>query len=143
MQAVYDLLRQSFAYMEGRIDPPSSLTRMSFDDLCRKAQNETLVIAMEGEELAGCLFCYPRADWLYVGKMAVQSSRRGQGIARKLIEVAFDLAEEQRLHGLELETRVELTENHRAFENLGFIEISRSAHEGYDQPTSICMRAMI
>ena len=41
---------------------------------------------------------------------------------------------------LELETRVELTENHRTFESLGFNKVAEHAHEGYDHPTYIRMR---
>jgi len=31
--AILDLLRAGFAYMDGRIDPPSSLHRMDVDDI--------------------------------------------------------------------------------------------------------------
>jgi hypothetical protein len=43
-------------------------------------------------------------------------------------------------HGLELQARVELTANHAAFARLGFHETGRTAHEGYDRPTSVTMR---
>jgi hypothetical protein len=36
------LLRQAFAYMDSRIDPPSSLQRMSIVDLQYKAREESL-----------------------------------------------------------------------------------------------------
>ena len=41
---------------------------------------------------------------------------------------------------LELQTRVELTENHATFRALGFVEVARTAHPGYDRPTSITFR---
>ena len=41
---------------------------------------------------------------------------------------------------IELQTRVELTANHRAFRALGFVETGRTAHQGYDRPTSVTMR---
>jgi hypothetical protein len=40
---------------------------------------------------------------------------------------------------LELQTRVELTENHAIFAALGFREVGRTAHPGYDRPTSVTM----
>jgi hypothetical protein len=40
---------------------------------------------------------------------------------------------------LELGTRVELTENHATFARLGFREVARTAHPGYDRPTSVTM----
>lgn len=41
---------------------------------------------------------------------------------------------------LELETRIELTENHRAFEKMGFHKTGETAHDGYAHPTSITMQ---
>ena len=41
---------------------------------------------------------------------------------------------------MELQTRVELTGNQRAFRSLGFVETGRTAHQGYDRPTSVTMR---
>ena len=66
------LLHETYAYMEGRIDPPSSLLRMDAQDL-------------------------------------------------------------------ELETRLELVENHSAFGALGFSETARKSHPGYARATSITM----
>ncbi|TIX14256.1 MAG: GNAT family N-acetyltransferase, partial [Mesorhizobium sp.] len=39
--------------------------------------------------------------------------------------------------------RIELDGNHRAFVRLGFDETERTAHEGYDRPTSITMRKVL
>jgi hypothetical protein len=44
---------------------------------------------------------------------------------------------------LELQTRVELTGNQAAFARLGFRETGRTAHEGFDRPTSVTMRKEI
>jgi hypothetical protein len=43
------------------------------------------------------------------------------------------------LDHLELQTRVELTENHATFRAMGFVETGRTAHPGYDR-TSITFR---
>ena len=43
------LLHRSFAYMDGRIDPPSSLHKLDVDALHEKARDETLLTAMDGE----------------------------------------------------------------------------------------------
>jgi hypothetical protein len=44
---------------------------------------------------------------------------------------------------LELETRIELTENHAAFARMGFIKTAETSHEGFDRTTSIVMRAPV
>lgn len=141
--ALLQLLRESFAFMEGRIDPPSSLERMDVEDFKRKATKETLIVALDGTELQGCVFAALREDCVYVGKLAVAASARGQGLARALLAAADELA---RRHGrpcLELQTRIELTENHRAFAALGFVQVAQTSHPGYDRPTSVTLRRAV
>ena len=134
------LLQSSFAYMDGRIDPPSSLNRLDVDQLRTKARQESLIIATEGEALIGCAFAEVRSDCVYVGKVAVATAHRGRGVARQLLAVAESIAHRNGLQVLELQTRVELKENHRTFAALGFKKVAESAHPGYTRPTSITMR---
>ena len=140
---LHALLMRCFAYMAPRIDPPSSLLRMSAADLERKSRDETLLLAMGGETIAGCAFVRLEADCAYIGKMAVDADYRGQAIARRFIEAAEKLALTNGLAALELQTRIELTENHLTFAKLGFVKTREDAHEGYDRPTSITMRRML
>jgi GNAT superfamily N-acetyltransferase len=137
------LLRGSFAFMDGRIDPPSSLTRMGVEELKTKAAEETLIIATDGQELMGCAFAAVREDCVYVGKVAVASSARRQGVARAMMNTAENLAREHNRSYLELQTRVELVENHATFRALGFTKVAETAHPGYSRPTSITMRRRV
>jgi GNAT superfamily N-acetyltransferase len=137
---VLDLLRTSFAYMAARIDPPSSMNRLDLNGLKSKAETETCLIALKGREIVGCAFLDQRPDCLYVGKVAVADAARGLGLARRLIDVAEQIAALEQLPFLELQSRIELTENHQAFGRLGFVRSGEDRHEGYDRPTSIRMR---
>ena len=130
------LLHRSFAFMEGRIDPPSSLHKLDADGLRRKAIDETLITAMEDDQLVGCLFVQKKADVLYLGKLAVDEPARGQGVAKQLIDVANFIGKQWSCAALELETRVELTENQSFFTHLGFSKVGEGAHDGYTQATS-------
>ena len=137
------LVRDSFAYMDSRIDPPSSLNRMGIEEFKAKAAEETLIIAEDSSSIIGCAFAALRDDCVYVGKVAVAESARGKGVARAMFTVAEGLA---RTHGrkfLELQTRVELVENHATFTALGFLKVAESAHPGYNRPTSITMRKRV
>ena len=134
------LIHRAFAFMEGRIDPPSSLHRLDADGLQRKAQIENLIIAKMDGVVVGCLFAREEGALLYVGKVAVEPSLQKAGIGRRLIDSAIRLASELGMFSLELETRVELTENRAYFESFGFRKVGESAHEGYDRPTSIRLR---
>ena len=137
-QAILTLIQDSFAYMEGRIDPPSSMHRLTPGDIATQAQTgEVWVI---GQPPVACVFLTRKPQALYIGKLAVARSHRGQGLARALVDMAESRARALHLPALELQTRVELTENHATFRALGFTETARTAHEGFDRPTSITFR---
>lgn len=135
-----DLIRRAFASMDGVIDPPSSVHALTLDGLRIKAGQEAVFLAMEGERLVGCIFAANRGDDLYLGKLAVAPGKQRSGIGRRLIEAAEAFARTEGRHALELQTRVELVANQMAFVRLGFHETARTAHPGYDRPTSITLR---
>ena len=137
-EALLALILRSFAFMEGRIDPPSSAHLLTPAALRGKAQAEALFLA-HAPTLAGCVFCAPQADALYIGKLAVDPAHQGRGLGRALIAAADGHARALGLPRLRLQTRIELTENHAAFARMGFLETGRSAHPGFDHPTSITM----
>jgi GNAT superfamily N-acetyltransferase len=134
------LVRDSFAYMDSRIDPPSSLKKMGIEEFRAKADEEILILAEEDKTIIGCAFAALRDDCVYVGKVAVAQSARGKGVARAMFAAAENLARKHQRQFLELQTRVELAENHATFAALGFQKLSESAHPGYNRPTSITMR---
>ncbi len=142
-EALHRLLVACFAYMEGRIDPPSSLARMPPEVLAAKAAEETLVIAAHNGRLVGCGFLSESRDAIYVGKLAVAAPFRRRGILKALITEAERVARQKGKAFLELQTRVELIENHRTFEALGFVKAGETAHAGFARATSITMRKRV
>jgi GNAT superfamily N-acetyltransferase len=141
--AVLSLIRDAFAYMEGRIDPPSSMHRLTPQSMAADARAGALFLAEAGDALAGCVFVRPKGDALYIGKLAVRPGLQGQGVGRALVAAARDEARARGLGHLELQTRIELVENHAAFARLGFAKVGESAHPGHARPTSITMRAPV
>lgn len=137
------LIREAFAEMEGRIDPPSSVLRLTTTAIAAQAASGAVFVAEEDGALVGSLFAEPRGEALYLSKLAVRADRRGRGLARALIEVAAAEARSMGLGALEIETRIELTGNHAAFAAMGFIKTGENAHPGYDRPTSIAMRRIL
>ncbi|MES2435391.1 MAG: GNAT family N-acetyltransferase [Pseudomonadota bacterium] len=139
--AILRLIRAEFAYMEARIDPPSSMQRLTEAEIAAKAESgEVWVI---GNPPVACMFLTFQAESLYLGKLAVSGDQRGKGLARTLVGVAQIRAKVFGLAAVELETRVELVENHATFRALGFVEVGRTAHPGYAQPTSIRFRKAV
>lgn len=138
-QAILTLLHKAFAYMEPRISPPSSLHRLTTQQIETHAtQHRLLVIEQAGIPIA-CLFLKLQADHLYLGKLATHPDHIGQGHARALVAQAERIAAQNALRVLRLETRIELTENHTTFARLGFIKTAETTHAGFSRPTSITM----
>jgi GNAT superfamily N-acetyltransferase len=138
---VLPLVRAAFAFMEERIDPPSSIARMTEDDLARAAE-EGEVWGI-GEPLLACMVLTPREGALQLGRLAVADVARRQGHARALLAAAEERARALGLPALELKVRIELVENHAAFRALGFEETAREAHPGYVRPTTLVFRKAV
>ncbi len=142
-ERLLDVIRASFAYMDGHIDPPSSVHRLTLARLREKAAAEAGFVAWVDDDIAGCVFIAEQADHFYVGKLAVAPSHQGKGCGRRLMEAAESHARRNDKPLLELQTRVELIDNQRLFSTLGFVETQRTAHDGYDRPTSVTMRKVL
>ena len=137
---VLTLIQTCFAYMDSRIDPPSSMHLLTVDAITKHAETgEVWVIEQENTPIA-CMFLTPKPHALYVGKLAVSENLRGKGLAKCLMTRAENRAFVLGFQCLELETRIELTENHNAFEKMGFHKSGETAHDGYAHPTSITMQ---
>lgn len=130
------LIRAEFAYMDGRIDPPSSMHRLTGADLRAQADTGEIWVIGPAEAPLACVFFTPKPGALYIGKLAVAGPARGQGHARRLVDLAAERARALDLPALELQTRVELADNHAAFARLGFARSGGTAHPGYDRVTS-------
>ena len=134
------LLNAAFAHQADRIDPPSSVHRLDPASIALKARHERLFLAFENDRLVGCIFAKSLGSAMYVGKLAVCPSMQGQGIGRALMAAAEAFARRTKHDALQLDVRIELTENHASFAALGFVKIGEHAHEGYDRATCISMK---
>jgi GNAT superfamily N-acetyltransferase len=88
----------------------------------------------------GCAFLKDDGTRVYCSKLAVEPGFRRRGILRQMLIEADEYARQLGRVGLELQTRVELTENHTAFEHLGFKRTGTWSHPGDDRPTSVTFR---
>ena len=140
LAAILALIQTEFADMEGRIDPPSSMHRLNVNSIAEMASTGDVFVIEESGGPIACLFGAAKAECYYLGKIAVAKKARGRGHARKLIEATVPYAQANAAKYLELEVRVELTENHAAFGRMGFLKSGETSHAGYDKATSITMR---
>ena len=138
LSEILRLIRESFAFMEGRIDPPSSMHNLTEAKLRQQARDGEIWII--GDRPDAVVFLTPKPGCLYLSKLTVDQTKRGLGLARCLVELAEVRAKAMGLEVLELQTRVELVENHATFARLGFMKTGEKAHPGYDRTTSITMQ---
>ena len=138
---VLRLIETSFAYMTGRIDPPSSMHQLTVSALAQMAKDSS-VLAL-GDPVAACLVAKPLPHALYLGKIAIASDLRGRGVLRALLGRSEELARSLSLSRLELQVRIELVENQKIFGICGFVETARNAHPGYDRATEITMQKLL
>ena len=135
-----ELLHAAFAYQNDRIDPPSSLHKLDAESLAQKAGEENLFLAVEDGELLGCAFAKVNPSCVHVGKVAVWPGRQGQGIGRLLMHAVEGFARGTGKPAMELDTRVELVENHKTFAAFGFVKTADRSHAGYTRTTFITMQ---
>lgn len=139
--ALVRLIKTEFAYMERRINPATSAQFLTEDGLADLSRS--LEIWVIGQVPVACIVMTVQANCLYLGKLAIAKSHRRQGLARALIEHAAVRAIALGLPSLELQTRIELIENHATFKALGFVETARTCHPGFTHPTTITFRKLL
>ena len=133
------LLHAAFAYMGNRIDPPSSLHRLTPQTIRDFASDNVLLAILDANKSPlACLFVTKNPDHLYLGKWAVHPDHQGKGYARALLN--WVEAQPGNAQYIELETRIELTENHAYFQRQGFAITGETRHPGYTRTTGLTMR---
>ena len=137
IKAVLALLIESFAYMEGRIDPPSSLKAFTLENISEHCKSEEVWICASPP--LACMFLTQREDYLYLGKLAVSQRYHKKDLARCLIKHAETRAMAQGCKELKMRIRVELPENHHFFERFRFVKTAKTHHDGSTRTMSITM----
>src|SRR5262245_35103655 len=80
------VIRAAFEDHRGRLDPASSALVETDETVRLKLQLGRGVLALVGNEVAGCVF-YKQVDgYLNLGRLAVLGPYRGRGIGGRLVE---------------------------------------------------------
>ena len=141
-EAVLELLQVSYKAQDGVVDPPSSVTRLTLEQVIADAKAGDLLTAeAEDETITGCIFCKTlfneAGPYLYMYHMAVSPLRQGKGVGSALLRTAETLARGRGIDRMQVMSRVELVDNHAFFERHGFREVGFFTHNGYHRPTSV------
>ncbi len=135
------IIAAAFEQYRGRLVPESSAFRETGAAISRElAAGAGAILAEQHGEVLGCVMIKNMAGDLYFGRLSVAPRARGRGLARRLVEAVEAEARRRGLAGVRLGVRLVLTDNRRLFASLGYTEISREAHAGFDRPTWAAMR---
>ena len=139
--AIAATIAAAFAQYAGRLVPESgALSETAASIASELSDGSGAIVAERNGSLLGCVMTKREEGDLYFGRLAVLPSARGKNLARRLVEAVEAEARTRGLPGVRLGVRIALPDNQRLFASLGYREISREAHPGFDHPTSINMR---
>jgi predicted N-acetyltransferase YhbS len=138
-EAAAALIRAAFAAQDAVTDPPSSALKETAEIVLAKLAAGGGVAALAGGELVALALFQPDTDALYIGRLAVAPSRRGQGLAGRLLALCEDEARLRNFARTRLRVRLDLDGNRRLFERRGYRETAQLAHPGYERPTFAVM----
>ena len=134
---------KAFAYMERRTKLIRSANWLTKKDMVAQAELGVVLFAGNNSSLVGCVFLNPKTDVMYLGNLAVDPSRQGDGIMPRLFAVSVEVAKAHWYVEIELRAHVELIENHAPFMAMGFRDTGRTAHDGYDRPILVTLRCRL
>ncbi len=135
------IIAAAFEQYRGKLVPESGAFGETADAIAAEfARGAGAIVAERNGVVIGCVMTKIEDGDLYFGRLSVLPAARGLGLAGRLIAAVEDDARARGLPGVRLGVRIALPANQRLFHSLGYREISREAHPGFDHPTSINMR---
>ena len=138
-EIVASILRAAFEGYRGRIEPPSGAHAATAATVREKMKRACVILALAGEEAAGCIFCQPGEGHLYFSRLAVLPAHRRQGLGRALIEQVEERARAMRLPRVRLGVRIVLDRQRAYYERLGYHVVESASHPGHTEPTYVFM----
>jgi ribosomal protein S18 acetylase RimI-like enzyme len=139
--AIAATIAAAFLQYRGRLVPESSAFRETPEAITGQlGAGSGVIVAERNGTIIGCIVTEVLEGDLYFGRLAILPEARGLGLAKRLIGAVEEEARRRGLSGVRLGVRIALEGNQRLFQSLGYREISREAHPGFDHPTSINMR---
>lgn len=103
------------------------------DDYASLIRAEAVTVAIDGEELAGLIVMWARADHWFIDNVAVWPHRQGTGVGSILLTHADAVAANAGFSEVRLYTNEAMTANTTYYEHRGYEETHRSNEAGYNR----------
>ena len=114
-------------YIERIGQPPGPM----LDDYDQVVRDHLAYVIEEGGEVVGALVLIEKDGGLLLDNVAVQPSRHGEGVGRRLLEHAESEARRLGYGHLDLYTHERMTENIAMYERIGYVEVDRRTEHGF------------
>lgn len=135
--AIVALIHRAFGQYRGKLRPESSALLESADSIRTAMQTGTVLLAVRGERILGCISVQRKADFAYAGRLAVEPMERGVGVGRALMAQAEAVARQMGAGRLRVDVRLKLRDNLAFFRALGFVDGAQRCHPGFGHPTYV------
>jgi ribosomal protein S18 acetylase RimI-like enzyme len=137
--AIADLVRLAFSAQPRSTNPPSSALKETAATITDHLGRGGGAVLESDRVIAGVVLWNEEDGALYISRLSVHPERRGQGMARALMDEAEREARRQGFSRMTLGVRLELEENRRFFRSCGFVDAALRSHDGFSAPTWVLM----
>jgi predicted N-acetyltransferase YhbS len=110
-------------------------------DLAERQRDGFVLVAMDGDEFIGSVFCAEKNGCLYLTRMATRPELQKRGIGRALLQAAENEARRSGLPKLMLRVRQTLPDNLAYFSKHGFVVVGEG-QEGGRTPFDVMQKTL-
>ena len=137
------VLLAAFEEYRGVLDPPSGAHHETIESVRRRLADGGAVLATIAGEPAGFAFYQPQNAHLYFSRLSVLPAFRNRGVGRALIDYVERRAAATGAAGVRLGVRTKLPHLIERYEKLGYRITKYMTHDGYTEPTYVCMEKLV
>lgn len=103
------------------------------DDYDEVVKTHHVTVAEHDGEIVGAIVLISLQDGILLDNVAVLPTFQGQGLGKRLMQLAEDEARNRGYSEIQLYTHEKMTENIAMYTNMGYVEVSRRVVNGYDR----------
>ena len=122
-------------------EPPSGVLKETAADLAKRQRDGFVLVAMDGDEFLGSVFCAVKDNSLYLTRMATRPDMWGSGVGRAMLRAAEGEARSMGLPKLLVRVRKTLPGNRIYFARFGFVVVGEG-QEGGRTPFDVMEKAL-
>ncbi|MDO7907664.1 GNAT family N-acetyltransferase [Paenibacillus sp. JX-17] len=119
---VAQIIRDAFREYDGKLDPPSGALSETEDGIRAKLDGRGYAVLVRNEEVpVGTALFYKESETvMYIGRVSVLPSCRGQGVGRKMMHYIEDLAVREGCLKVRVGARLSLPDNIEMYSKMGY-----------------------